>query len=272
MEKFSVLMSLYLKEKPEYFRQCMDSILNQTMQPEQIVIVKDGPLTNELEKVLKQYTAGKDNLYTIVPLKKNMGLGLALAEGILHCRNNLIARMDTDDIAVKNRFELQIEEFKKNPDLDICGGNILEFEDSPQHIVAERNVPLTDSEIKKYQKRRDAFNHVTVMYKRDMVLKAGNYQSCLLMEDTLLWVHMILSGAKCMNINKPLVFVRIGKDMFKRRGGWSYYQKYKNGRKQVYETGYISKYDYYYTLLVQLLVALMPQHMRGFVFKRILHR
>ena len=110
------------------------------------------------------------------------------------------------------------------------------------------------------------------MYKRDMVLKAGNYQSCLLMEDTLLWVHMILSGAKCMNINKPLVFVRIGKDMFKRRGGWSYYQKYKNGRKQVYETGYISKCDYYYTLLVQLLVALMPQHMRGFVFKKILHR
>lgn len=265
-------MSLYLKEKPEYFKQCMDSILNQTIQPEQIVIVKDGPLTNELENVLAQYTADKENLYTIVPLKKNMGLGLALAEGILHCRNNLIARMDTDDIAVKNRFELQLKEFEKQPELDICGSNILEFEGSINNIVSERIVPSDDKNIKKYQKRRDAFNHMTVMYKRDMVLKAGNYQSCLLMEDSLLWVHMILAGAKCKNISRPLVYARVGKDMYARRGGWEYLKKYKTGRKRILETGYISRWDYYYTLLVQMIVALMPQQCRKFIFKKILHR
>lgn len=272
MEKFSVLMSLYIKEKPEYFIQCMDSILNQTIKPDQIVIVKDGPLTENLENVLKQYMVDSPTLYTIVPLEKNVGLGLALAEGIKHCRNNLVARMDTDDIAAKNRFEIQLKEFEDDPQLDICGSNILEFEENIKNIVSKRVVPLDDVSIKKYQKRRDAFNHVTVMYKKDMVLKAGNYQSCLLMEDTLLWVHMILAGARCKNIAEPLVYVRVGKDMYDRRGGWSYYKKYKTGRKKVYETGYISIVDYEMTCIVQLIVALIPESWREFVFKKIIKK
>ena len=272
MEKFSVLMSLYIKEKPEYFIQCMESVLNQTVMPEQIVIVKDGPLTPELENTLKKYTDNDHDLYTIVPLEKNMGLGLALAEGIKYCRNNLVARMDTDDIAVKERFEIQLQEFEQDPELDICGSSIVEFEKNIDNVVSKRMVPLNDVSIKKYQKRRDAFNHMTVMYKRDMVLRAGNYQSCLLMEDTLLWVHMILAGAKCKNIAEPLVYARVGKDMYDRRGGWSYYKKYKTGRKKVYETGYISIVDYEMTCIVQLIVALIPESWREFVFKKLLRR
>ena len=153
MEKFSVLMSLYIKEKPEYFIQCMDSILNQTIKPDQIVIVKDGPLTENLENVLKQYMVDSPTLYTIVPLEKNVGLGLALAEGIKHCRNNLVARMDTDDIAAKNRFEIQLKEFEDDPQLDICGSNILEFEENIKNIVSKRVVPLDDVSIKKYHIR-----------------------------------------------------------------------------------------------------------------------
>lgn len=272
MEKFSLLMSLYIKEKPEYFCQCMDSVLNQTVLPDQIVIVKDGPLTDELETALNHYVNENINLYTIVPLKKNVGLGLALAEGIKHCRNNLVARMDTDDIAVKKRFELQLKEFEKDPKLDICGSNIVEFEGTTDNIVSKRIVPLDDASIKKYQKRRDAFNHMTVMYKKEMVLKAGNYQSCLLMEDTLLWVHMILAGAKCKNVEEPLVYARVGKDMYDRRGGWSYYKKYRTGRKKVFQTGYISWLDYEITCAVQLVVALIPGNWRACVFRNILRR
>lgn len=272
MEKFSVLMSLYYKEKPEYFDQCMKSILRQTVLPSQIVIVKDGPLTEELEEVLKKYTEKNGKIYTIVPLAENKGLGLALAEGIKHCNNELIARMDTDDLAVKNRFELQLQEFKKDSKLDICGSNIVEFEGNPNNIVARRNVPLSDAEIKKYQKRRDAFNHMTVMYKKSSVLKAGNYQSCLLMEDTLLWVNMIISGARCKNLEKPLVYARVGRNMFKRRGGFDYYRKYKHGRKEVLKTGYIDKIDYFYTLVIQFGVALVPQKIREFIFIKLLHR
>lgn len=265
-------MSLYIKEKPEYFCQCMDSVLNQTVLPDQIVIVKDGPLTDELETALNHYVNENINLYTIVPLKKNVGLGLALAEGIKHCRNNLVARMDTDDIAVKKRFELQLKEFEKDPKLDICGSNIVEFEGTTDNIVSKRIVPLDDASIKKYQKRRDAFNHMTVMYKKEMVLKAGNYQSCLLMEDTLLWVHMILAGAKCKNVEEPLVCARVGKDMYDRRGGWSYYKKYRTGRKKVFQTGYISWLDYEITCAVQLVVALIPGNWRACVFRNILRR
>ena len=265
-------MSLYIKENPQNFCQCMDSVLNQTILPDQIVIVKDGPLTDELETALNQYINKNIHLYTIVPLEKNVGLGLALAEGIKHCKNNLVARMDTDDIAVKNRFELQLKEFLKQPDLDICGSSILEFEGTTENIVSKRTVPLNDASIKKYQKRRDAFNHMTVMYKKNMVLKAGNYQACLLMEDTLLWVHMILSGAKCKNISTPLVYARVGKDMYQRRGGWNYYKKYQAGRKKIYETGYISRFDYEITCAIQFVVALIPNRLRAVVFKKILRR
>ncbi|WP_346707062.1 glycosyltransferase [Massilistercora timonensis] len=269
---FSVLMSLYIKEHPQYFRKCLNSVLNQTVMPNEIVIVKDGPLTAELESVLSEYVEKTPNLYTIVPLKTNRGLGVALAEGILHCKNELVARMDTDDICRRDRFELQLKEFEKEPTLDICGSHILEFEDSVDKIVCRRTVPLTDADIKEYQKRRDGFNHVTVMFKKNSVLKAGNYQSCTLMEDTYLWVNMFLNGAKCKNIDDDLVYVRIGKDMYERRGGFSYYKKYKQGRKKVRETGYIGFLDYYYTLAVQLVVALMPNKLRGWVFKRMLHK
>jgi glycosyltransferase involved in cell wall biosynthesis len=270
-EKFSVLMSLYYKEKTEYLREAMDSILDQTALPDQIVIVKDGPLTEELEAVLTFYVSRDPERYTIVSLETNRGLGLALAEGMLHCKYELVARMDTDDICRKDRFALQLKAFEENPELDVCGSHIVEFETKPSEIVACRNVPLTDAEIKEYQKRRDGVNHVTVMFKRSSVLKAGNYQSCMLMEDTYLWINMILAGARFMNIDDNLVYVRIGQDMFERRGGFSYFLKYREGRRKVRETGYISNWDYYYTLLVQLVVALIPNKVRGWIFKKLLH-
>lgn len=270
-EKFSVLMSLYIKERPEYFRACMESILEQTVLPEEIVIVKDGPLTDELEAALAEYVRKDPRLYTVVPLETNRGLGLALAEGILHCRNELVARMDTDDICRKDRFELQLKEFEKDPKLDICGSHILEFEGEISNIVAQRKVPIQDAEIRQYQKRRDGFNHMAVMYKRSSVLKAGNYQTCMLMEDTYLWVNMFNAGCTAVNIDDYLVYARIGKDMFERRGGWAYFKKYREGRRKVRQTGYIGFVDYYYTLLVQLVVALIPNKIRGWVFKKLLH-
>lgn len=272
MPKFSVLMSLYVKERPEYFKESLDSVLNQTVRPSQIVIVKDGPLTEDLEFVLKSFVSEEPDLYTIVPLVQNQGLGLALREGLLHCNYELVARMDTDDICRKDRFELQLKEFEADPDLDICGSHVLEFEGTIDNVVAKRTVPLTDSEIKKYQKRRDAFNHPVVMFRKSKVLESGSYQNCPLMEDTYLWVNMFLHNAKAKNIDDFLLYFRVGKDMFERRGGWRYYKKYKQGRKMVYQTGYISWWDYHYTVLVQFVVDLMPNKLRGIIFKKLLHR
>ncbi len=272
MQKFSVLMSLYVKEKPECARECFESLLAQTVPADEWVIVEDGPLTEELYALLKEYEEKYPNLIKRVPLETNQGLGLALREGVTQCTYGLIARMDTDDIARVDRFEKQLALFEENPALDICGSHIQEFYDTPEEPVAERKVPLTDAEIKKYQKKRDGFNHVTVMFKQETVLRAGNYQHALLMEDSLLWVNMILAGAVCANVDDYLVFVRTGRDMYKRRGGFAYYKKYKAGRKLIYKTGYISWWDYRYTLWVQFCVALLPNKLREWVFKKLLRK
>ena len=268
---FSVLMSVYRKESPEFLREALDSVFDQTAVPAEVVLVEDGPLTDELHALLDDYGNSHPELKR-VPLPENRGLGLALQEGILHCSNELVARMDTDDISVATRFERQLAEFEKNPGIDICGSHIKEFEETPDHIVAERRVPLTHDDCKRYQRRRDAFNHVSVMFRKSAVLKAGNYQHCPLMEDTLLWANMFKTGATAMNIDDYLVLVRIGKDMYERRGGMAYFKKYRKARRVIYQTGFISWWDYAYTIVIQFVVAIMPNSLRGFVFKKILHK
>ncbi len=271
MAKLSVLMSVYIKEKPEYLDECFKSLLRQTIKADEWVIVEDGPLTKELYNVLDVYARDYPELIKRVRLNKNQGLGLALRAGVPECKNELIARMDTDDIAREDRFEKQWAVFEKDSLLDICGSNIDEFEENPRNVVAKRIVPTTHENIVRYQKRRDAFNHMTVMFKKKSVLDAGNYESCPLMEDTFLWARMIMNGARCANIAEPLVFARIGHDMFERRGGWAYFKKYAMAKRKVLQTGFISWYDYLYTVLAQFVVATMPQVIRGWFFKKVLH-
>lgn len=267
---FSVLMSIYYKEKPEYLRQCFDSLLNQTVQANEWVIVKDGPLTDELEQVLHEYENKNPNLIKYVTFEKNQGLGLALRAGVPACSNELIARMDTDDICREDRFEVQLKEFLKDHNLDICGSHIKEFDENPEKCHSIRKVPLNNEEIIQYQRRRSAYNHVTVMFKKNSVLKSGNYEDAPLMEDDMLWTRMILAKCKGKNVDEYLVYVRTGLSMIERRGGWSYFKKYKASRKKVYELGLASYWDYIYTLIVQLIVALVPTSIRKFVFEKAL--
>lgn len=270
--EFSVLMSLYIKEKTEYFVECMESILNQTVKPSEIVIVFDGPVSDALERAVEKYEKENPGLIKTVKNKKNKGLGLALADGVPACKYELIARMDTDDIARKDRFEKQLNEFIKNPNLDICGSHIIEFEGNINNVLSRRKVPLKHKDIAKYQKQRSAFNHMTVMYKKSAVLKAGNYEHCPLMEDDMLWIRMLISGAQCSNIDDYLVYARTGYAMIERRGGWAYFKKYRKARRTIYKTGYISAWDYYKTIMIQLVVALMPKSIRLRIFKTLLRR
>lgn len=270
VEHFSVLMPVYFKEHPEYLKQSLESIFSQTVRAAQVVLVEDGTLPPELEEVVEMYAERYPELL-VVRFHDNRGLGVALAEGLLHCEHELVARMDSDDIARQDRFALQLQAFKDHPGLDICGSHIKEFEGTVDYVVSRRRVPLTDQECKIYQKRRDAFNHMTVMYKKSAVLAAGNYQHCPLMEDTLLWVNMFKNGVTSMNLDDYLVYARVGEGMYERRGGWAYFTKFKQARKQVYDTGYISWWDYQVTLIVQFVVALAPNRLRGWVFKYLLH-
>ena len=268
--QFSVLMSLYIKEKTEYVDACFQSLLKQTVKASEWVIVEDGPLSKQMYSLLERYQREYPGLIKRVPLPRNQGLGLALNSGIVECRNELVARMDTDDIAREDRFEKQIAEFEKNPKLDICGSHIIEFDGTIENELARRKVPLKHAEIVQYQKTRSAFNHMTVMYKKNAVLKAGNYEHCPLMEDDMLWVRMIMSGALCSNIDDYLVYARTGKAMIERRGGWAYYKKYKDGKKKIKACGFIGEKDYLKAIVPQLIVSMMPSKLRFWVFKWLL--
>lgn len=270
MAELSVLMSLYINENPEYVRECFESLLRQTIKADEWVIVEDGPLTDKMYELLDEYQACYKGLIKRVRLDKNQGLGLALRAGVPACKNELIARMDTDDIAREDRFEKQLAEFERNPDLDICGSHIIEFEGSLERELSRREVPLNQEGIVKYQKTRSAFNHMTVMYKKSKVLEAGNYEHCPLMEDDMLWVKMILAGANCCNINDYLVYARTGVAMIKRRGGWSYFKKYRKAKKKIKDTGYISNLQYIEAVASQFIVAMLPDSIRLFVFKKML--
>ncbi len=268
--QFSVLMSLYINEKAEYAKACFDSLLAQTIPAAEWVIVEDGPLTEEMYDLLNKYQDENPGLIRRIVFKKNHGLGVALRKGVCECKYPLIARMDTDDIARADRFEKQLALFQEDSGLDICGSHVKEFEGTIRNVLSIRKVPLSNKDIQSYQKRRDAFNHMTVMFKKDAVLKAGNYKPCLLMEDSLLWANMIMSGAKCANVDDYLVFARTGDCMFERRGGFAYYKKYKAGRKKIYKTGFISWWDYFYTIMAQFIVAILPNKLRGWVYKKLL--
>ncbi|WP_368361988.1 glycosyltransferase [Ruminococcus sp. RTP21484sp1_RTP21281st1_A2_RTP21281_210402] len=269
---FSVLMSLYIKENAEYFDECMRSILNQTVLPSEIVIVYDGPISNDLSKMVEKYKKNNPGLIKTIENKKNKGLGLALADGVPACKYELIARMDTDDIAREDRFEKQLECFMNDSKLDVCGSHIIEFEGTIDNVLSKRRVPLTHEAIADYQKQRSAFNHMTVMYKKSTVLRAGNYEDCPLMEDDMLWVRMLISGAKGMNIDDYLVYARTGYAMIERRGGWAYFKKYLNGRRKIYETKYITRYDYLKTVYIQFFVALLPRKIRRIIFINLLRK
>lgn len=268
--KFSVLMSLYIREKASYFDECMQSMVKQTVLPNEIVIVFDGPISKELGGIVTKYKKLKPDLIKTVENKENRGLGPALADGVLACKYNLIARMDTDDIARADRFEKQLKIFMDDPEIDICGSHIIEFEGNINNILAKRKVPVSHNDIANYQKQRSAFNHMTVMYKKNVVLKAGNYEHCPLMEDDMMWVRMLLVGAKCANVDDYLVYARTGYAMIGRRGGWAYFKKYKTGRKMILDTGYINLWDYWKTVGIQFVVALVPQNVRLFIFTKLL--
>lgn len=268
--KFSVLMSLYIKEKAEYFDECMKSMIHQSVLPSEIVIVFDGPISRDLEMIVEKYISEYPGWIKIVKNDTNKGLGLSLADGVPACTYDLIARMDTDDIARSDRFEKQLNLFMRNPELDICGSHIIEFEGNIENVLSKREVPISHEDIAEYQKQRSAFNHMTVMYKKSAVLKAGNYEHCPLMEDDMMWIRLLISGAKCANVDDYLVYARTGYAMIERRGGWAYYRKYKNGRKKILKTGYIGIWDYYKTIVIQLAVAIVPKKIRLFIFTNLL--
>ena len=213
----SVLLSVYNKENPNYLVKSLDSIFSQTQSPVEVILVKDGPLNNELDGIIDLYVSQYPNL-KVFPLVTNQGLGKALNEGLKHCSYDIVARMDTDDIAKPDRFEKQLAIFEKYSDIDVVGAWIDEFEDDISEVKSVRKLPELPDDIRQFAKRRNPINHPVVMFRKSAVLAAGGYQHFPLFEDYYLWIRMLMNGAKFYNIQESLLYFRFSPEMFKRRG------------------------------------------------------
>lgn len=215
-------MSLYKKECPEYLEQCLASIEKQTLLPSEIVIVFDGPISEELELVVDKWR--NILVVKVVELPFNQGLGKALNAGLTYCSNELIARMDTDDICCPDRLFMQYNRFADDEELDICGTQIYEFDSRLDEgsELEKKNVPCGLNDIVEFAAYRNPMNHMTVMFKRDKILQVGGYRHHLFMEDYNLWLRCIAAGMKIENIDKPLVYARVGNGMISRRRGLLY--------------------------------------------------
>lgn len=267
--KYSVLMSVYAKDDPKYLKISIESMLNQTAKPEQFVIVLDGPVTNEIGDIIEQFSQDKQ-LFTIVPLAENSGLGKALDAGIKYCRNELIARMDADDISLPERCEKQLNFFSQYDQLAICGTNIDEFYDDPGHIVTMRKVPAEYSDIVKFIRRKQPFNHPTVMYKKSEIIRCGGYGKLKRKQDFDLFSRMIHMGCYALNIDESLLKFRADRDNYKRRKSWNYVKSTIAVGSLNFHRGYCSIFDFLYILAGQMVLFLLPIKMMKMVSDRLL--
>jgi len=261
---FSVLCSLYNKESKENYYIMLDSLYNQTVPPSEVIIVYDGIIREELSKVTLEFS---DKLkIIIIQLDYNVGLGKALDIGLKSCNYEIVARMDTDDICCPDRFELQLNEFYHDPDIDILGGAILEFDDENSQGRLKK-LPLSKEEIITYSKKKNPINHMTVMFKKNRILSCGGYQHHLFMEDYNLWLRCIALDYNFKNLEQVLVKARTGIDMVKKRRGLKYIiseiQLLKL-RMNLFNDSYLSTL---YIFIVRVLSRLLPYKALSLLYK-----
>lgn len=268
---FSILISVYEKERPDQLRQSLDSIFSQTLRADEVVLVKDGPLYDELNDVVDDYAARYPEL-KVLPLPTNVGLGKALNEGIALCTHDIVARMDTDDVAKPYRMERQIRFMEEHPEVDVLGSWLEEFRDDIDHIVSVKSVPMTHDELYAYGKWRNPINHPTVVMRKSAVERAGGYQPCPQFEDYCLWVRMMQSGARFHNLQESLVYFRMSDSMLQRRKGWKYISREFHAWRLFRQTGYINTWQMCCSVLIRLLVRIMPNMLFSYIYTHHLHR
>ncbi len=271
---FSVIISVYKNDRAEYVAIAIDSIIqHQTIKPDEVILVVDGPIGYDLSNLLLQFERKYEKYLKILWQKVNTGLGNVLRIGVENAKYDIIARMDSDDISRSDRFEKQIKFMSENPDVDLVGGQIEEFIDSADNIVGKRIVPTESTEIYKYIKSRCPFNHMSVMFRKSAVLNVGNYMDWHYNEDYYLWIRMALAGCVFANMPDTLVNVRVGKDMYNRRGGWKYFKSEAGLQIYMWRHDMISSARATFNICGRFIIqVLMPNRLRGIVFRKLFRR
>lgn len=243
-------------------------MLAQTVLTNDYVIVADGPLTEELDEVLVGYE-NTHNFFNIVRLSENGGLGVALREGLKYCKNDLVARLDADDLSMPTRCEKQLTLFDSDPDLVIVGSDMYEFDGNPDEITDLKHMPSSPEQIYKYGKRRNAFNHSSVMYRKSVIEEHGSYSTMRRSQDIELFSKILYAGCKCRNINEPLIKFRCGDTRVKRKKKWSNVKSDLRIFKNNYKMGYAGFGDYLYVVITQIGFFILPTKLAGYLYMKL---
>lgn len=266
---YCVLMSVYSKENAEFLRLALMSMLTQTVPPRQLVLVADGGLTPALDEVIKDICGIYPDTMEIVRLPENRGLANALNMGLAHCRYELIARMDSDDISMPRRCAYELYWLQKTGS-DIVSATVSEFEDTPAHITSHKVLPREHCEILEYARTRNPFNHPAVMFRKSAVLAAGGYEDYRFFEDYQLWVRLLQGGCRGYNIRRPLLWMRTGSGMFRRRGGAGYLKCAHRMEKYKLSSGFCSRWEYIKRMTAMTVFSLSPAFLRERLYKGLL--
>ena len=267
MANYSVLTTVYAKEKPEFLKQCLDSMLQQTVPPSEYVLVKDGPLTKELDAMILEYQTNYP-IFKVVQLKENAGCGPASIAGMDACTNEFVARIDSDDISLPTRCEKELALLESEEDLAVVGTDLYEFEEDPAVITAVKKMPTQPEEIFAFGKKRNPFNHSTVMFRKSIVQKNGGYAPLRRSLDLELFTRLLWKGCKCRNIGEPLVLFRTGSARIKRKKNWTNLRCDLAVYKKNYQAGYLRLSEYMYVVFRQIVFFIMPSFLAKALYRR----
>lgn len=263
-------MSVYIKEQPTYLRESMLSMYNQTLRSDDFVLVCDGPLTQELNAVIEEMQQIFGDSLHVYRLKTNSGLGIALNEGLRYCKNELVARMDSDDLSRKTRCEKQVRFFSEHPQLSLLSGTIKEFNTDVNHPTGSRSLPLSNEEIRIFSRKRNPMNHPCIMFRKSAVINSGGYQETFhLFEDYYLWVRMLMKGYVAMNIDDVLLDMRTPADMYKRRGGVQYAKDMLRFHNWMKKSGWSTFKDYLTGAIPHAVVCVLPNGIRKTIYNKL---
>lgn len=271
--RFSVLMSVYRKENEKHFRAAMESnLVSQSLKPDEMVLVCDGPITEELEQVICEYKNRFPQILHVFRLENNVGLGKALNYGLEHCEFTWVARSDSDDICAPDRFEKQIAYLKQNPDVDILSANIAEFAEDFTKPDRYKKMPTTHKDIVRMAKSRCPINHMAAIFRKTVIEECGSYQHLPYAEDYYLWVRAIARGAIFGNVNECLVFARVGNGMEKRRSNRAYIGSWKVLSQYMLTEKLIGRVRFLWNMVSIRVFVYMPVGFKKWVYKCLLRK
>jgi glycosyltransferase involved in cell wall biosynthesis len=270
-EEFSVLMSVWRGDDPSFVEAAFRSAVHdQTRRPDDVVVVQDGPVPPRLRRTVDELIASSPVPTTLLALDANVGLGVALDQGMAACAHDIVARMDADDIALPHRFAVQVPLVEGG--VDLLGSSLLEFGNDPADIVGRRVPPIDPEEIARYARFHQPFNHPTVVYRRRVVEAAGGYRHLALMEDYLLFAKMIAQGARVANVAEPLVLYRVGAGAYARRGGITVLRSEWHLQRRLLEMGFTSRRQFVRNVVVRGGYRLVPEPLRRSAYRRLIAR